>query len=60
MKSQDLIDRFTKLIILINTLLMLVGVLGLRYDHTRRDTGHWSPAPPPFDDPFKTYRQPLV
>lgn len=60
MKSQDLIDRLTKLIILINTVLMLVGALGLRYDHMRRDTRYWSPAPRPFDDPLKTYRQPLI
>jgi len=61
MKSRPLIDRLALVIILINTLLMLAGVIALRYDQTRQDTEHWSPGPPPaFVDPFRTYREPIV
>jgi hypothetical protein len=61
MKTQSSIDRLTKVIILINTLLMLVGVVAIRYDHVREPTKHWSPSQPPSSvDPFSTYRQPLL
>ena len=61
MKSQHSIDRVTKVTILINTLLTLAGIVAFLYDHTGRDTGHWSPVPPPpFVDPFKTYHEPLI
>jgi len=61
MKTQPSIDRLTNVIILINTLLMLVGVVAIRYDHVRESTTQWSPSQPPSSvDPFSTYRQPLL
>ena len=61
MKTQRSIDRLTKVIILINTLLMLVGVVAIRYDHVRESTEHWSPPQPPSAvDPFSTYHQPRL
>jgi hypothetical protein len=47
-----------RLIILLNTLLLLAGLIAFRYSRLQDGTGHWSPPPPPLIDHFKVHRLP--
>jgi hypothetical protein len=57
MKSRSW-NQFARVIMLINTLLLLAGILAFRYAYSQVETGHWSPSSPPYVDPYSSYRQP--
>jgi hypothetical protein len=58
MTRQAATGHVARAIILLNTLLLLAGLLAFRYGRIQEGTGHWSPPPPPFSDPYKVQRLP--
>ena len=52
-------ERVGKAIMLINILLLLAGFLAFRYSHSiQSGDGHWSPTPPPYVNPYRSYFEP--
>ena len=58
MRRHPALRFVTRVIILLNALLLLAGLVAFRYSRIQEGTGHWSPPPPPFIDSFKVHRLP--
>ena len=59
MSRRRVVDRAGRVIMFVNILLLLAGFFAFRYSQTvQAGDGHWSPTPPPYVNPYRSYFEP--